>query len=54
MPRVKLAQLQTLRMEFEVLQMKTGESVNEYFARTLAITNKMKENSERKGDVAVW
>ncbi|XP_022930123.1 uncharacterized protein LOC111436616 [Cucurbita moschata] len=41
-------------MEFEILQMKTGESVNEYFARTLAITNKMKENGERKGDVAVW
>lgn len=34
--------------------MKTGEFLNEYFARTLAITNKTKENGERKGDVAVW
>ena len=41
-------------MEFEILQMKTGEFLNEYFAQTLAITNKMKENGERKGDVAVW
>nr|DAD33143.1 TPA_asm: hypothetical protein HUJ06_011994 [Nelumbo nucifera] len=33
--------------------MKAGESVNEYFARTLTIANKMKENGENKGDVAV-
>ncbi|KAL5763072.1 hypothetical protein ACOSP7_019336 [Xanthoceras sorbifolium] len=33
--------------------MKVGESVNEYFARTLAIANKMKTNGEDKGDVAV-
>ena len=30
--RVKRAQLQALRREFEILQMKTGESVNDYFA----------------------
>lgn len=39
--RVKRAQLQALRKEFEVLQMKEGESVDEYFARTLTIANKM-------------
>lgn len=33
--------------------MKAGESVNEYFARTLSIANKMKANGEDKGDVAV-
>jgi len=33
--------------------MKQGESVNEYFARILTITNKMKANGENKGDVAV-
>ncbi|PNY02868.1 retrovirus-related Pol polyprotein from transposon TNT 1-94 [Trifolium pratense] len=33
--RVKRAQLQTLRREFEVLTMKDNESVEEYFARTL-------------------
>ncbi|KAL5837969.1 hypothetical protein ACOSQ3_015138 [Xanthoceras sorbifolium] len=51
--RVKSAQLQALRKEFEVLHMKFGESVNEYFAHTLAIANKMKANGEDKGDVAV-
>ena len=40
--RVKRAQLQALRKEFEVLQMKEGESVDAYFARTLTIANKMK------------
>ena len=40
--RVKRAQLQALRKEFEVLQMKEGESVDAYFTRTLIIANKMK------------
>lgn len=35
--RVKRAQLQALRKEFEILHMKAGESVDEYFARTLTI-----------------
>jgi len=30
--KVKRAHLQALRKEFEILQMKAGESVNEYFA----------------------
>ncbi|KHN25123.1 Retrovirus-related Pol polyprotein from transposon TNT 1-94, partial [Glycine soja] len=51
--RVKRAQLQALRKEFEILRMKEGESVNDYFAWTLAIANKMKANGENKGDVAV-
>ncbi|XP_014490824.1 uncharacterized protein LOC106753519 [Vigna radiata var. radiata] len=33
--------------------MKEGESVNEYFSRTLTIANKMKANGGNKGDVAV-
>ncbi|XP_022971796.1 uncharacterized protein LOC111470476 [Cucurbita maxima] len=33
--------------------MKVGESVNEYFARTLSIANKMKLNGENKEDVEV-
>nr|DAD19456.1 TPA_asm: hypothetical protein HUJ06_020919 [Nelumbo nucifera] len=41
--RVKRAQLQALRREFEVLQMKEGETVDEYFARTLTTVNKMKK-----------
>ena len=51
--RVKRAQLQALRKEFEVLQMKEGESVNEYFARTLTIANKMRVYGERMEDVVV-
>ena len=42
--RVKRAQLQVLRKEFEILHMKEGESVNDYFARTLSIANKMTHN----------
>ena len=45
--------MQTLRKEFEILHIKTGESVNEYFARTLTVVNKMKANGENKGNMAV-
>ena len=45
--KVKRAQLQALRREFEILQMKEGEKVDEYFARTLTIANKMKAHGER-------
>ena len=37
---VKRAHLQALQKEFEKLHMKAGESINEYFARTLSIANK--------------
>ncbi|RVW28440.1 hypothetical protein CK203_096187 [Vitis vinifera] len=33
--------------------MKVGEFVNEYFAWTLTIANRMKANCENKGDVAI-
>ena len=45
--KVKRAQLQALRREFEILGMKEGEKVNEYFARTLIIANKMKTHGEK-------
>ena len=45
--------LQALRKEFEMLHVKAGESVDEYFSRTLGIANKMKINGENKGDVEV-
>jgi len=40
--RVKRAQLPALRKDFKLLQMKDGESVNSYFARTLKIAKSMK------------
>jgi hypothetical protein len=44
--RVKRAQLQALRKEFEILHMKEGELVNDYFARTLSIANKIRIHGE--------
>jgi hypothetical protein len=50
---VKRAQLQALRREFKVLQMKEGEKVDEYFARTLTIINKMKIYGENLAQVMI-
>ncbi|KAL4297313.1 hypothetical protein GQ457_12G011200 [Hibiscus cannabinus] len=50
---VKRAHLQALRKEYEILQMKDGESLNDYFARVLVITNKMKANGENLIDFNV-
>ncbi|GAU35792.1 hypothetical protein TSUD_56690 [Trifolium subterraneum] len=44
--KVKRAQLQALKKYFEVLNMKIGESIEEYFSRTLAIANKMSAHGE--------
>ncbi|MCI36572.1 retrovirus-related Pol polyprotein from transposon TNT 1-94, partial [Trifolium medium] len=51
--KVKRAQLQALRREFEVLAMKDDESVDEYFSRTLTIANKMTAHGERMEQVTV-
>ncbi|XP_048429212.1 uncharacterized protein LOC125472156 [Pyrus x bretschneideri] len=50
---VKRAQLQALRKEFEVLHMKNGETVNDYFGRTLAIANRMRIHREKMDDVVI-
>ncbi|XP_027348310.1 uncharacterized protein LOC113859830 [Abrus precatorius] len=44
--RVKRAQLQALSIDFEVLRMNEGETVNSYFARTLKIAKSMKVRGE--------
>ncbi|PNX93700.1 retrovirus-related Pol polyprotein from transposon TNT 1-94 [Trifolium pratense] len=44
--RVKRAQLQSLRRAFELLSMQEGESVDDFFKRTLAIANKMTAQGE--------
>lgn len=44
--KVKKAQLQALRGEFELLGMKEGEKVDTFLGRTMLIVNKMKANGE--------
>ncbi|XP_028193138.1 uncharacterized protein LOC114378696 [Glycine soja] len=51
--RVKRAQLQALRKDFEILQMKEGETVNAYFSRTLTIANKMKAHGESMSETVI-
>ncbi|XP_022865074.1 uncharacterized protein LOC111384957 [Olea europaea var. sylvestris] len=51
--RAKRMQLQALRGEFETLQMKEGESVSDYFSRTMAIANKMRIHGDTLEDVTI-
>ncbi|GAU47763.1 hypothetical protein TSUD_193000 [Trifolium subterraneum] len=51
--KVKHAQLQAFRREFEILAMGEGETVNEYFARTLAIANRMTAHGERMEQLVI-
>ncbi|CAL5382011.1 unnamed protein product [Camellia sinensis] len=51
--RVKRAQLQALRRDFETLQMKNGESITSYCARTMEISNKMRFYGEKLDDVTI-
>jgi len=44
--KVKGAQLQALRRDFETLHMKKRETVNNYFGRTLTIANKIKTHGD--------
>ena len=44
--KVKRAQLQALRREFELLAMKEEEKVDSFLGRTLTVVNKMKSNGE--------
>ena len=51
--RVKCAQLQALKRDFETLQMKDGESVTSYCARTMDISNKMWFHGEKMEYVTI-
>ncbi|XP_022883194.1 uncharacterized protein LOC111399946 [Olea europaea var. sylvestris] len=51
--RVKRSHLQALRREFEILEMKTGEGVSEYFSRVLLVANEMRTYGEQMQDVTV-
>ncbi|XP_050889194.1 uncharacterized protein LOC127094396 [Lathyrus oleraceus] len=51
--RTKRHQLQSLGSEFELLRMKSGESVTDYFSRMMAIVNKMRIHGDKTTDVTV-
>ncbi|PNX61467.1 retrovirus-related Pol polyprotein from transposon TNT 1-94, partial [Trifolium pratense] len=44
--KVNRAQLQALRKKFEILNMRIGEFIDEYFSRTLSIANKMASHGD--------
>ena len=51
--RAKRQHLQALCSEFEILRMKLGESVTDYFSRTMAIVNKMRIHGDKTEDVLI-
>ncbi|XP_076883538.1 uncharacterized protein LOC143532353 [Bidens hawaiensis] len=51
--RVKRAQLQRLRRSFEVLEMKTRESVTDYLGRVMVIANEMRSCGDNMTDVTI-
>lgn len=51
--RVKKSLLNSLRREFEVLEMKDIETITEYFAKVMVVANKMRSNEEDMPDSKV-
>ncbi|XP_073263258.1 uncharacterized protein [Populus alba] len=51
--RVKCSILQTLRKEFETLEMKTGENITEYFTKVMTVASKMRIYREQMRDVTI-
>lgn len=48
--KVKKSLSNSLRREFEILEMKKGESITDYFARVMVISNKLRSNGENMPD----
>ena len=51
--RVKRAQLQAVRRDFEILQMQKGEMVNDYIGKVMSLASKMRMHGDSITDVAV-
>lgn len=51
--RVKKSMLQKIRRDFEILEMKTSETIPKYFGRVLTISNQMRSNGETMTDVKI-
>ncbi|XP_076937356.1 uncharacterized protein LOC143604910 [Bidens hawaiensis] len=51
--RLKRAQLQRLRREFEILEMKEGEGVTDYLDRVMVVSNAMRNCGEVMTDVKI-
>ncbi|XP_022567782.1 uncharacterized protein LOC111211146 [Brassica napus] len=51
--RVKSAQLQRLRRNFEVLEMKESDSITDYFSRVMMVSNDMRNLGEEMPDEKV-
>lgn len=51
--RVQRAQLQILRRNFEMLEMKIGESVTDYFGKVMLVANDMRNLRENMSDMKI-
>ena len=51
--RVKRAQLQAVRRDFEILQMQKGETMNDYIGKVISLASKMRMHGDSITDVAV-
>ncbi|KAK9931772.1 hypothetical protein M0R45_019036 [Rubus argutus] len=51
--RVDRSVLQALRKEFEILEMKSGETITKYFSRVMTMANKMRIYGEEMKDVTI-
>ena len=51
--RVKRAQLQAVRRDFEILQMQKGETVNDYIDKVMSLASQMRMHGDSITDVAV-
>ncbi|XP_047335777.1 uncharacterized protein LOC124939339 [Impatiens glandulifera] len=52
--RVKKSLLNTLRREFEILEIKHGEAIKDYFSKILGNANRMRSNGDQVADSIIF